>query len=61
MKLGEKNSFLDIERVSADLTGKGRTLIKVKINIYDQRADVTMQSVYEWYIQKAEQIGTNLQ
>lgn len=45
----------DIERVIADIKGKGRTLVRVKVEIFDQQDNLTMQSEYEWFVQKIKE------
>lgn len=45
-------SIEDENKLKTDLPQKGRTLIKVKVTLFDQNGINTMQSVYEWYIQK---------
>lgn len=42
----------EIERVVSDLTSKGRTILKINIEIEDEAGVKTMQSVFEWFIQK---------
>lgn len=39
------------EKVKINLQEKGRTLVKVKVNIYDKQKSITLQGVYEWYVQ----------
>mgnify|MGYP000848837962 CR=1 FL=1 len=42
----------DKERVRSELNGKGRTIIEVKVNVYDQHGTLSMQSTFQWFIQK---------
>lgn len=48
-------AFMDekqIERVRNEMAEKGRSIATVKVEIYDQNRNVTLQSVFEWFVQK---------
>jgi acyl-coenzyme A thioesterase PaaI-like protein len=42
----------EIERVRRDIAHKGRATVIVKVAIYDSKGNLTMQSEFEWFVQK---------
>ena len=47
----------EIERVKSDINQKGRAFVKVNVGIYDMKNNLTLQSIYEWYIQMIKNKG----
>jgi acyl-coenzyme A thioesterase PaaI-like protein len=41
-----------IENVKNDIVNKGRSMLTVKVEVFDANDNLTMQSEFEWFIQK---------
>ncbi len=48
-------AFMDekeIAKVRNDMTGKGRSILTVNVEIYDSNNNLTLISAFEWFVQK---------
>jgi acyl-coenzyme A thioesterase PaaI-like protein len=44
----------DLKKTAEAVDRKGRSFLTVRVKVYDERNEVTLQAAFEWYIQKRE-------